>query len=155
MGPRRLRAGLAQRTATPAENMEAALDQIVDAMLLRAPNAQKFTKQQIADYDHETLRDMKAAAAVRKGPHGSRRPKRRRASPPSRKNASRAGTWRLERAAPLMSEPVSRFYTSQGLRLHWSDWGNASAPPLLLLHGGRDQCRAGTSSRRACATNIM
>jgi pimeloyl-ACP methyl ester carboxylesterase len=41
-----------------------------------------------------------------------------------------------------MNEPVSRFYTAQGLRLHWSDWGNSAAPPLLLLHGGRDQGRS-------------
>lgn len=39
-------------------------------------------------------------------------------------------------------EPASRFYYSQGLRLHWADWGNNSAPPLLLLHGGRDHCRS-------------
>jgi len=73
MGPKAVRAGLAHELHA-AENMEAALDQIVDAMLLGAPNAQKFTKQQIADYDHETVRDMKAAAAVRKGPHGIKTP---------------------------------------------------------------------------------
>jgi pimeloyl-ACP methyl ester carboxylesterase len=39
-------------------------------------------------------------------------------------------------------EPTSRFFYSQGLRLHWSDWGNDSAPPLLLLHGGRDHSRS-------------
>ncbi len=32
-------------------------------------------------------------------------------------------------------EPVSRFETVDGLRLHYLDWGNESAPPLLLLHG--------------------
>ena len=37
--------------------------------------------------------------------------------------------------------PTSRFYTSQRLRLHYVDWGNPSAPPLLLLHGGQDHCR--------------
>lgn len=41
-----------------------------------------------------------------------------------------------------MSGPVSRFYQSQGLRLHVADWGNAEAPPLILLHGGRDHCRS-------------
>ena len=40
-----------------------------------------------------------------------------------------------------MTEPVSRFYTSQGLQLHWWDWGNDSAPPLLLIHGGLDHGR--------------
>ncbi|MBV9785023.1 MAG: alpha/beta hydrolase [Acidisphaera sp.] len=38
--------------------------------------------------------------------------------------------------------PTSRIWFSQRLRLHYVDWGNAEAPPLLLLHGGRDHCRA-------------
>ena len=37
--------------------------------------------------------------------------------------------------------PTSRIYFSQRLRLHYVDWGNSDAPPLLLLHGGRDHCR--------------
>ncbi len=37
--------------------------------------------------------------------------------------------------------PTSHIYYSQRLRLHYVDWGNAGAPPLLLLHGGRDHCR--------------
>ena len=37
--------------------------------------------------------------------------------------------------------PTSRTYFSQRLRLHYVDWGNPGAPPLLLLHGGRDHCR--------------
>jgi pimeloyl-ACP methyl ester carboxylesterase len=37
--------------------------------------------------------------------------------------------------------PTSRIYFSQRLRLHYVDWGNADAPPLLLVHGGRDHCR--------------
>ena len=37
--------------------------------------------------------------------------------------------------------PTSRIYFSQRLRLHYVDWGNAEAPPLLLVHGGRDHCR--------------
>jgi pimeloyl-ACP methyl ester carboxylesterase len=44
-----------------------------------------------------------------------------------------------------MSEPVlgptSHSYISQRLRLHYVDWGNPDAPPLILLHGGRDHCR--------------
>lgn len=39
------------------------------------------------------------------------------------------------------SGPTSRIYFSQRLRLHYVDWGNPTAPPLLLLHGGRDHCR--------------
>ncbi len=41
-----------------------------------------------------------------------------------------------------MDEPVSRYYVSQGLKLHWSDWGNEGAPPLLLVHGGLDHGRS-------------
>ena len=41
-----------------------------------------------------------------------------------------------------MSGPESRFFESQGLRLHYADWGNEAAPPLLLVHGGRDHCRS-------------
>lgn len=37
--------------------------------------------------------------------------------------------------------PTSRSYISQRLRLHFVDWGNPTAPPLLLIHGGRDHCR--------------
>ena len=36
--------------------------------------------------------------------------------------------------------PSSRTYFSQRLRLHYVDWGNVGAPPLILLHGGRDHC---------------
>jgi pimeloyl-ACP methyl ester carboxylesterase len=41
-----------------------------------------------------------------------------------------------------MAEPADRFYESQGLRLHYVDWGNAEAPPLMLVHGGLDHCRS-------------
>ena len=36
---------------------------------------------------------------------------------------------------------MSRIYFSQRLRLHYVDWGNAEASPLVLVHGGRDHCR--------------
>jgi pimeloyl-ACP methyl ester carboxylesterase len=42
---------------------------------------------------------------------------------------------------PDTSGPTSRIYFSQRLRLHYVDWGNPTAPPLLLVHGGRDHCR--------------
>ena len=38
----------------------------------------------------------------------------------------------------MQSGPTSHSYISQRLRLHYDDWGNPDAPPLLLLHGGRD-----------------
>src|ERR1043166_8913080 len=40
-----------------------------------------------------------------------------------------------------MPGPTSRFYFSQRLRMHYGDWGNEGAPPLLLIHGGRDHAR--------------
>jgi pimeloyl-ACP methyl ester carboxylesterase len=41
----------------------------------------------------------------------------------------------------LKGGPTSHIYFSQRLRLHYVDWGNPTAPPLLLVHGGRDHCR--------------
>ena len=41
-----------------------------------------------------------------------------------------------------MAVPESRFFQSQGLRLHYWDWGNADAPLVLLVHGGRDHGRS-------------
>ena len=38
--------------------------------------------------------------------------------------------------------PVSQNFVSQRLRLHYVDWGNPEAPPLLLIHGGKDHCRS-------------
>jgi pimeloyl-ACP methyl ester carboxylesterase len=38
--------------------------------------------------------------------------------------------------------PSSNTYYSQRLRLHYVDWGNPEAPPLILQHGGRDHCRS-------------
>ncbi|OYU14085.1 MAG: alpha/beta hydrolase [Alphaproteobacteria bacterium PA4] len=37
--------------------------------------------------------------------------------------------------------PTSNSFISQRLRLHYVDWGNAGAEPLVLVHGGRDHCR--------------
>jgi pimeloyl-ACP methyl ester carboxylesterase len=38
------------------------------------------------------------------------------------------------------ASPTSHTYYSQRLRLHYLDWGNPEAPPLLLVHGNRDHC---------------
>ena len=49
----------------------------------------------------------------------------------------------MDTLAPTSSaDPKDRFYESQGLRLHYADWGHEAAPPLLLIHGGRDHCRS-------------
>lgn len=37
--------------------------------------------------------------------------------------------------------PTSGSFFSQRLRLHYVDWGNPTAPPLVMVHGGRDHCR--------------
>ena len=42
----------------------------------------------------------------------------------------------------MITGPTSNSYVSQRLKLHYVDWGNADAPPLILLHGGRDHCRS-------------
>ena len=40
-----------------------------------------------------------------------------------------------------LAGPTSQFFVSQRLRLHYVEWGNEDAPPLVLVHGGRDHCR--------------
>lgn len=42
----------------------------------------------------------------------------------------------------LTTGPTSNSFISQRLRLHYVDWGNPDAPPLILQHGGRDHCRS-------------
>ena len=42
----------------------------------------------------------------------------------------------------MIHGPTSHTYYSQRLRLHYVDWGTPDAPPLILLHGGRDHCRS-------------
>ena len=42
--------------------------------------------------------------------------------------------------AEQKASPTSHTYYSQRLRLHYLDWGNPDAPPLLLVHGNRDHC---------------
>ncbi len=46
-------------------------------------------------------------------------------------------------------EPVSRTVDSQGLAIHYLDWGNAGAPPLILLHGNADHARSWDWTARA------
>lgn len=36
---------------------------------------------------------------------------------------------------------ISHSFLSQRTRLHYLDWGNPGAPPVLLVHGGRDHAR--------------
>ncbi|WP_373487545.1 alpha/beta fold hydrolase [Blastomonas sp.] len=41
-----------------------------------------------------------------------------------------------------LTGPASNSFYSQRLRLHYADWDNHDAPPLILLHGGQDHCRS-------------
>ena len=38
--------------------------------------------------------------------------------------------------------PTANSFISQRLKLHYVDWGNPKAPPLILQHGGRDHSRS-------------
>tara|TARA_B100000678_G_scaffold291409_1_gene308166 strand:+ start:20079 stop:20951 length:873 start_codon:yes stop_codon:yes gene_type:complete len=42
----------------------------------------------------------------------------------------------------MIQGPTSHTFYSQRLKLHYVDWGNPTAPPLLLVHGGLDHCRS-------------
>ncbi len=39
-------------------------------------------------------------------------------------------------------EPISQFYYSHRLKLHFWDWGDAGMPCLILVHGGMDHARS-------------
>jgi pimeloyl-ACP methyl ester carboxylesterase len=41
----------------------------------------------------------------------------------------------------MPAEPVSRYYFSQRLKLHYVVWGDEANPPVLLVHGNRDHAR--------------
>lgn len=47
--------------------------------------------------------------------------------------------------------PTSHAFISQRLRLHYVEWGDPAAAPLVLLHGGRDHCRSWDWTARALA----
>jgi pimeloyl-ACP methyl ester carboxylesterase len=42
----------------------------------------------------------------------------------------------------MTTEPRSGYYFSQRLRLHYTEWGDPEAPPIILQHGGRDHSRS-------------
>jgi pimeloyl-ACP methyl ester carboxylesterase len=42
----------------------------------------------------------------------------------------------------MIPGPTSHSFVSQRLKLRYVDWGNPGAPPLILLHGGRDHSRS-------------
>jgi pimeloyl-ACP methyl ester carboxylesterase len=55
-------------------------------------------------------------------------------------------------AAP--DAPEARYFQSQGLRLHFTDWGNPLAPPLILVHGGLDHSRSWDHLAQALRINF-
>ena len=42
----------------------------------------------------------------------------------------------------MSQEPTQHFVESQRVRLSYWDWGNEGAPPLILVHGGRDHAHS-------------
>lgn len=50
-----------------------------------------------------------------------------------------------------MTAPTGGTFQSQRLRLAYLDWGNPGAPPLVLVHGGRDHAHAWDDVARALA----
>lgn len=53
-----------------------------------------------------------------------------------------------------LNAPQARYYQSQGLRLHFTDWGNPQAPPLILVHGGLDHSRSWDHLAQALRANF-
>jgi pimeloyl-ACP methyl ester carboxylesterase len=41
----------------------------------------------------------------------------------------------------MSTDPRSKYYESQRVKLHYVVWGDGQKPPLLLIHGGQDHCR--------------
>jgi len=50
---------------------------------------------------------------------------------------------------PEADQPIACSWASQSLTLNYWDWGNDSAPPLLLLHGSGDHARSWDWTARA------
>src|SRR5271170_4402976 len=46
-------------------------------------------------------------------------------------------------------EPASKNFVSQGLKLHYLDWGDPKAPLLLLVHGICEHARSWDQTARA------
>jgi pimeloyl-ACP methyl ester carboxylesterase len=51
-------------------------------------------------------------------------------------------------------EPISQFYYSHRLKLHFWDWGNPGKPNLILVHGSRDHARSWDQVAAALATDF-
>src|SRR6266404_1183360 len=53
-----------------------------------------------------------------------------------------------------LNVPQARYFGSQGLRLHFTDWGNPQAPPLILIHGSLDHSRSWDHLAQALRANF-
>ncbi|WP_380873185.1 hydrolase [Sphingomonas sp. DBB INV C78] len=42
----------------------------------------------------------------------------------------------------MTAAPRDGWFVTQRLKLHYAEWGDPAAPPLLLVHGGRDHARS-------------
>ncbi len=63
------------------------------------------------------------------------------------------GRLNMNDSIPWREAPTSHKYYSQRLRLHYVDWGNTAADPMLLVHGFRDHCHTWDSLARHFAPN--
>ena len=55
---------------------------------------------------------------------------------------------------PAVPTPTSHFFTSLRSRLHYLDWGNPSAPLLILVHGGFDHAHSWDWTARVLAQDF-
>jgi pimeloyl-ACP methyl ester carboxylesterase len=51
-------------------------------------------------------------------------------------------------------EPISEYYYSHRLKLHFWDWGGTGKPNLVLVHGSRDHARSWNQVAKALCQNF-
>lgn len=56
-------------------------------------------------------------------------------------------------SANIMLQPVERFATVNGLRIHYIEWGARGRQPLILLHRPSDHVSAKEACHRHGATS--
>ena len=108
-------------------------------------------------YQQERNTDLLATKGGIRSKHRSRCGGPRRRNRPVKSGPTNLGLFAqalagLQAVGPAISAPMngsisalgptSQSFTSQRLRLNYVDWGNPDAPPLVLVHGGRDHARS-------------
>jgi hypothetical protein len=56
------------------------------------------------------------------------------------------------------SQPTSKFITVNGLQLHYLDWSNAGAPPVVCVHGYTSSAQAFNAlagNSRTASTSLL